>query len=148
MLYTKSAADRILTIATKIEAVRELANCIQVTYKINRARCSTFISKKTFAADFVEFRKAAADEVVVTVNRQIPGQYVVHSAGVLGQVYSVSLDKHLCTCPDHSAQEDAGIENPTCKHLYAVMNHAAIQKSKVLQFGRPAPTYFKGIAIS
>lgn len=135
MLYTKSAADRIITASTKIEAVREFKNCIQVTYKIGRARCSTFVSKAKFAADFVEFRKAAAAGLKVTGHGT---RFLVHNdASNTSNV--VDTIAKTCTCKDFHEQVAANIRALNCKHFYAAQNF--IQQSKVIQFGRPAPDY-------
>lgn len=141
MLYTKTAAARILTIATKIEAVRVLKNCIQVTYKVDRNRCSTFVSKSKFAADFVEFRKSQA--IALTVEK-IGNSYKVFNPNE--STFNTVSASDVCTCRDYQEQVIGGMEKPRCKHAIAAFNF--VQHSKLIQFGRPAPKYFKGIAIS
>ncbi len=65
LFFTKAAAARLLPFATKIEAVRVFKGSIQVTYLTKNGRCSTFLSKTAFFNDFVSFRYAGAQTVVV-----------------------------------------------------------------------------------
>jgi hypothetical protein len=130
-MYTKTAAARILTFATRIETVRELPHVIQVTYRVGKARCSTFVSKAKFAADFVEFRQAGAVGLVVTAHSN--DRYTVYNP--TKGTYSAVVGG-VCDCEDHQQH------GQQCKHIYAVLNHVESLTRKVVPIGRPRPDYF------
>ncbi|BAS55369.1 hypothetical protein NIES2135_53460 [Leptolyngbya boryana NIES-2135] len=113
-MFTKSAAKRILaSLATKIEAVRELKNVVQVTYRTRKGRCSTFISKKAFERDFVEFRKAGAKSLIVETVKFQSGVFNVYNTEKKSQ-YVVNT-QFACTCEDYQQHQKP------CKHVYAVL---------------------------
>lgn len=125
---TRTAARRILGCAV-VEAVRTMRNgAIQVTYRHTEksSRCSTFISRKAFERDFIEFRKAGA-RAITTVTPWVgkSDRFSVRSASQPDQPpYTVTIkgDRHTCNCPDWTGQRDAGSPNPICKHGFAVQN--------------------------
>lgn len=126
---TRTAARRILDCAV-VEAVRTMRNgAIQVTYRRTEqgSRCSTFISRKAFDRDFVEFRKNGAKSIT-TVTPWIgeSNRFSVRSASNPDQPpYAVAIegDRHTCTCPDWVGQREAGSSNPVCKHGFAAQNY-------------------------
>jgi hypothetical protein len=69
LIFTKAAALRILQAqgipAKQVEAIRVFKGSIQATYRTKNGRCSTFLSKTAFFNDFVSFRYAGAQTVVV-----------------------------------------------------------------------------------
>lgn len=113
-IYTKTAAKRLLPFATLIEAVREFKNCIQVTYLVaNGGRCSTFLSKKAFIADFSETReeRSHSSEVVESTSHT----YTVKSQN---QYYVVRPGhpnpRQRCEC------SDCHFRGAYCKHQISV----------------------------
>ncbi|QSJ14171.1 hypothetical protein JYQ62_19740 [Nostoc sp. UHCC 0702] len=112
-MYTKAAALRLLPFATKIEAIREFKNCIQVTYRANGGRCSTFLSKTAFLADHTSLRKQGSVEVEVTEVHG--GEYVVKSKSNYYTVRPGQLDpRDRCECGD------CHWRGAKCKHQIAV----------------------------
>ena len=114
--YTKAAAKRLLPFATKIEAVRELRNCVQVTYRSNGGRCSTFLSKKAFVVDFSGIREAAAQSVEVVETSLY--SYTVKSANNYYVVRPGHADlRQRCECAD------CNFRGAFCKHQIAVADY-------------------------
>jgi hypothetical protein len=114
-IYTKGAALRQLQgIATKIEAIREYRNCIQVTYWVRSgARCSTFLSKTAFLADHTELRTQGSTSVEVTEVHG--GKYVVKSKSNYYTVRPGQIDpRSRCECGD------CHWRGAKCKHQIAV----------------------------
>jgi hypothetical protein len=60
LIFSRTAALRILPYATKIEVLRVFKGSIQVTYLTLNGRYSTFLSKKAFYSDFITFRQQGA----------------------------------------------------------------------------------------
>jgi hypothetical protein len=123
MLYTKSAALRILSqLAIKIESVQLIRNTVQVTYRTQHGRCSTFLSKRVFKRDFVEFRKANAQSITITRTAE---HSTIYTAWNVGQktVYQVTLSPQSiqCECEDYRQQVEA-FKIGCCKHGYALLN--------------------------
>lgn len=121
----KTAARRILPFATRIEQLRQMRNgAIQVTYRVGCRRCSSFISKKAFERDFVEFRQQGSKQV--SVKRWPAGSYQnhyecrsvdgsrTHTVKALGGLI-------ICSCEDY--QHQGGEKHPQCKHVMAVLSH-------------------------
>jgi hypothetical protein len=109
LFFTKAAAARLLPFATKIEAVRVFKGSIQVTYLTKNGRCSTFLSKTAFFNDFVSFRYAGAQTVVV--KRWPAGSYQNHYECLSGKgenIRTVKLvaDTANCSCPDWERQRE------------------------------------------
>ncbi len=113
-IYTKAAALRLLPFATKIEAIREYRNCIQVTYTVKGGRrCSTFLSKKAFLVDHTELRTQGS--VSVEVTEVHGGEYVVQSKNNYYTVHPGHHDPHKrCECGD------CHWRGAKCKHQLAV----------------------------
>lgn len=143
-----SAARRILQCQI-VEQIRIMRNgAIQVTYRRTQdsTRCSTFISRKAFEQDFIDFRKSGAKAISnVTPWIGIDSHFSVRSASMPdAPPYTVVVegDRHTCTCPDHQKQRDAGRENPICKHGFAVMNYLSAPisaKAGLRQVAKPQP---------
>lgn len=100
-IYTKSAAKKLIAFATNIEVVRELKNCIQVTYRVCGGRCSTFLSKLPFLDIFTAIRTENA--ALVEVREVHENEYVVYSPKT-NSYYTVrpthpELNKR-CECAD------------------------------------------------
>jgi hypothetical protein len=115
-IYTKSAAKRLLPFATKIENVRELKNCIQVTYRANGGRCSTFLSKKAFVVDFSGIREEGSR--LVEVVESTLHTYTVKSGDNYYVVRPGHSDPHQrCECPD------CNFRGVFCKHQIAVEDY-------------------------
>jgi hypothetical protein len=114
-IYTKAAAKRLLPFATKIEVIRELPNCIQITYRANGGRCSTFLSKLAFLTNFTDLRIQNATQVEVREIHQ--NQYVVYSQKS-NSYYTVrpkQTDQYQrCECAD------CHYRGAKCKHQIAV----------------------------
>lgn len=137
MLYTKAAALRILKIATKVESVKVLKNCVQVTYKTAHGRCSTFLSKTVFKQNFVSDRKAAATALICSEVMQ--GCWKVGNPQN-GNVYDVWLSVRSvdCGCEDYRQQIDT-IGKGICKHGYRVLTELGIDSlAEYIQSNRPA----------
>lgn len=100
-IYTKEVAKKLIPIALYIEAVREFRNCIQVTYRANGGRCSTFLSKKLFldiklsigykTIDEIEVVKTRTDTWSVLVNNQPVGSYH-YDDWAIGNEWLVMID--------------------------------------------------------
>lgn len=114
--YTKAAAKRIISFATQIEVVREMRNCIQTTYRAHGRRCSTFLSKKLFAADFEQLRHQGAAEIEVVEN---------HGDSCIVK----SKDNYYTVRPNHSDPHqrcecgDCHYRGSKCKHQIAVSEY-------------------------
>lgn len=127
LIFSKSAALRILKFATKIEALRVFKGSIQVTYLTKNGRCSTFLSKKAFFQDFLFFRQEGAKNVTVRCWR--PGTYqcrydCISPNGENTRTVDLSGGTASCSCPDHEEQyRILGKVRPGCKHILAVMTH-------------------------
>jgi hypothetical protein len=126
-----TAARRILK-GEVIERLQVMRNgAIQVTYRrtAQSSRCSTFLSRKAFEQDFIEFRKAGATSLkAITPWIGSDTHFSVRSASMPdAPPYTVVVegDRHICTCPDWQKQHHVGRENPVCKHGFAVMNYLA-----------------------
>lgn len=114
--YTKAAAKRILSFATRIEAVRELRNCVQVTYRSNGGRCSTFLSKKAFVVDFSRIREEKSQ--LVSVVESSLYSYTVKSANNYYVVRPDTPDvQQRCECAD------CNFRGAFCKHQIAVADY-------------------------
>jgi hypothetical protein len=112
-IYTKAASARIIDFASVIEAVRELRNCIQVTYLIKGKRCSTFVSKKKFELDFYSFRQQGAQQIEVV--EQCDENFIVKSGENYYTVRPNHSDPHQrCECGD------CHYRGSKCKHQIAV----------------------------
>lgn len=115
-MFSKAAALRILKgLAKRIEGVTDIGNCIQVTYRTVFGRCSTFISKVLFQADFLNLRMVGAQECVA---KWIGGNDYQVSNQVKGSTNLVrfSNGKPDCTC------EDFHHNQVICKHVLSVFN--------------------------
>ena len=114
-IYTKSAAKRLIAIATHIETVRELKNCIQVTYRTSGGRCSTFLSKVPFLDIFTTLRTQNA--ATVEVREVHENEYVV---------YSQKSNTYYTVRPNHSELnkrcecDDCFYRGAKCKHQIRV----------------------------
>lgn len=101
----KTAARRILPFATRIEQLRQMRNgAIQVTYLVGQQRCSTFISRKAFERDFVEFRQQSAQSV--SVKRWPVGSYENHYEcrsvdGSRTHTVKALAGLMICSCEDY-----------------------------------------------
>ncbi|MBD1865674.1 MULTISPECIES: hypothetical protein [Trichocoleus] len=145
---SNAAARRILKCEV-VEQVRVMKNgAVQVTYRrtAQSSRCSTFISRKAFEQDFIEFRKAGAkalSNIVPWIGTD--NKFSVRSASMPdAPPYTVVVegDRHTCTCPDHQKQRDAGRENPVCKHGFAVADYLSAPLSAragLRQVAKPQP---------
>lgn len=115
MLYTKSAAQRILN-RNDIKSVEEWFSVVFVTFRTGRP---TFVSKKAFKADFVEFRKAGSSRV--NVKNHGNGNWVAFGkSGVYNLTVNYSIPSVTCNCLDHQAIRET-LGNGVCKHGYAVL---------------------------
>ena len=121
---SKTAAARILPFALAIESLRQLSNgAIQVTYRVaGGRRCSTFLSRKAFERDFIEFRIKGAESVSVKpwgagsyrnhFDCRTEGCDRSHTVKLLGGIA-------LCSCEDYEKSRG----NHECKHIYATLQH-------------------------
>jgi hypothetical protein len=128
LAINKTAAARILPFATRVESVRQLRNgAIQVTYRVaGGRRCSTFVSRKAFERDFIEFRQLGAQSVSVKpwgagtyqnhYECRTAGGDRIHNVKLLG--YAVN-----CSCEDYEHQSDKVGLDALCKHGIAVLNY-------------------------
>jgi hypothetical protein len=114
MLYTKAAALRLLSgLATVVHAVRQLKNCIQVTYQTRRGKCSTFLSRKAFKQAFVDARKASG--------RSLPSSQINATHYQVGEhTVVLSRDRLDCDCHDYMRQRQV-FGRGCCKHGYHVL---------------------------
>lgn len=118
MLYTKAAALRILEGAIAVESVQLLKHCVQATYQTQRGRCSTFLSRAAFKADFVETRRAAGRSLS---SRQLePTRYLVSTPNGENHVVSLKGDRLHCDCRDYWRQLQT-FRRGCCKHGYHVL---------------------------
>lgn len=122
----KAAAQRLLPFATKIESLKVMRNgAVQVTYFCGTRRCSTFVSRKAFERDFIEFRQLGAH--AVSVKRWPAGSYENHydcwtegsarrhTTKLLGSIA-------ICSCEDYAHQQKYGVGRH-CKHIVATLNY-------------------------
>jgi hypothetical protein len=115
-IYTASAAKRLLPFATRIEAIREMKNCIQVTYLVKGGRrCSTFLSKKAFIADFSGIREIGSQSVEVVESTLY--SYTVKSGNNYYVVRPGADRHHRCECGD------CNFRGAFCKHQIAVADY-------------------------
>lgn len=127
MIFSKAAAQRILSFATKIEAIRVFRGTIQITYKTKNGRCSTFLSKQAFYADFIAFRKQGA--LGCLVKPPMAGCYTTDyevRSNLKDGIYTVRVQgTHAwCSCPDYKKQDqELGKAMTGCKHLLATLSH-------------------------
>ena len=129
LFFTKASAARILTYATKIEALRVFKGSIQVTYLTKKGRCSTFLSKLAFYRDFIAYRSESARNC--TVQRWGAGSYQCRYqvfSGNSEKIYTVEMSDGsgftYCSCPDYEQQYKVlGKARPGCKHVFATLNH-------------------------
>ncbi|MEP0872988.1 SWIM zinc finger domain-containing protein [Trichocoleus desertorum AS-A10] len=132
-----------------IERLQVMKNgAVQVTYRRTQdtTRCSTFLSRKAFEQDFIDFRKAGAKAITnITPWIGTDNHFSVRSVSMPdAPPYTVVVegDRHTCTCPDHQKQRDAGRENPICKHGFAVANYLSAPLSAragLRQVSKPQP---------
>lgn len=127
LFFTKTAAQRLLPFASKIERIAIVNGAVNVVYIANGKRCSTFLSKTTFFNDFTAFRQEGAK--TVTVRRWGAGSYTNHFqcySDKSERIYTVKLLAGLamCSCPDYEKQyQELGKAKTGCKHVLAVMHH-------------------------
>jgi hypothetical protein len=127
LIFSKTAASRLLPFATKIEVVRVFRGSIQITYLTKNGRCSTFVSKTAFYQDFITFRQEGAKSC--TVRRWGAGSYQSRYevfSGKTEKIYTVELAGGLamCRCPDYEKQyQELGKAKIGCKHVIATLNH-------------------------
>ena len=125
LFFSKAAAQRILSFATKIEVLRVFKNSIQITYRTKHGRCSTFLSKHAFYNDFIAFRQEGAKGCFVKPFSPgcYKGDYQVFSAK--GEnIYTVRVQgPHAwCSCPDYEKQDkELGKAKTGCKHVLATL---------------------------
>lgn len=126
LFFTKAAAQRILSFARHIEAIRVFKGAVQVTYRTKNGRCSTFLSKTAFYNDFLTFRQQGAKQC--TVKRWPAGSYENHYEvkSDSEKTYTVKLlaGLALCSCPDDEKQhwELGNKAKIGCKHILATLN--------------------------
>ncbi|MBD2093597.1 SWIM zinc finger family protein [Trichocoleus sp. FACHB-591] len=148
-IFISNAAARRILKCDIVEQVRVMKNgAVQVTYRrtAQGSRCSTFLSRKAFEQDFIEFRKAGAKSIAnITPWIGSDTHFSVRSASMPdAPPYTVVVegDRHTCTCPDHQKQRDAGRENPCCKHGFAVATYLSSSLSAragLRQVAKPQP---------
>jgi hypothetical protein len=110
-IYTKTTAKKLIPFATKIEAVREFRNCIQVSYRVRGGRCSTFLSKLAFLDNFTALRTQNA--ALVEVREVHENEYVV---------YSQKSNTYYTVRPNHS-EPNKRCECADCFHRGAKCKH-------------------------
>lgn len=127
LIFTKTAAARLLPFATKIEVLRVFKGAVQVTYLTKNGRCSTFLSKTAFFQDFVNYRQEGAK--TCTVKRWGAGSYQCRYevfSSMSEKIYTVELSAGtaMCNCPDYEEQHrQLGKAKIGCKHAIATLNH-------------------------
>lgn len=121
MLFSKSAALRILPQAKTIEEVRPVRGVILVCYTTRHGRCATFVSRKAFANDFVEVRKTAS-EGLVSVKVDDTTFRVASSKAGRDYIVRVWPNAIACYCSDYEEQKRQ-FGKGVCKHGYHVLNH-------------------------
>lgn len=125
LFFSKAAAQRILSFATKIEGLKTFKNSIQITYRTEHGRCSTFLGKQAFYADFISFRQEGAKGCVVTPPMAGCYQTDYEVRSNRGEdIYTVRvMGPHAwCRCPDYKKQDqELGKAMPGCKHVLATL---------------------------
>lgn len=121
MLFSKSAALRLLPQAKTIDEVRPVRGVILVRYTTPFGRCATFVSRKAFANDFVEVRKTAGQGLVSV---QVDGTTYRVASSKPGRDYVVRVFPKAiaCYCSDYTEQKRQ-FGKGACKHVYHVLNH-------------------------
>lgn len=122
LVYTVSAAARILGIVygqSRI-TVQEWATVAWVWVKGQRPR---FMSKAQFKAEFVAFRRKAAQALKVTRHLLDAHKFGVRNEAK-GSLYEVEVTPTAiaCQCQDYQQQLEA-FGRGVCKHGFAVMNY-------------------------
>lgn len=134
-IFNRAAALRVLTrivgsAVRKVEVIRQLKNrAIQLTYRIGKAVCSTFVSAKAFEQDFESYRREGASQV--EVRRWGAGSYQNHydcktEGSDRTHVVKLMGGIALCSCEDYQKQLDsprASGDKPICKHAIATLNY-------------------------
>lgn len=121
LIYTASAAVRILKLAIKASQVRveQWFNCVWVWVPGQLCR---ILSKAAFKAEFVAFRRANATALKVTRHLLTPNCFGVRNEDK-GTLYTVTASQSAiaCQCPDYQQQIEA-FGKGACKHAYSVLN--------------------------
>ena len=119
LLYSSSAVRRMLGLGQSSSVqIREFFRVIWVWVEGQRP---TFISKQSFKAHFVAWRKGAAASLATTQDRHRRNIYRVRNV-CKGSVYQVQLGSGylLCSCEDFKNQAQF-FGRACCKHGYAVL---------------------------
>jgi hypothetical protein len=129
-IYTKATAKRLIPFSTNIEAIKELKNCIQVTYRVRGSRCSTFLSKLAFLDDFTALRTENAHACVevceVHENANCAGRILRPGQVREYLVYSKKSNSYYTVRPNHPDLNkrcecaDCHYRGAKCKHQIRV----------------------------
>lgn len=127
LFFTKTAAQRLLPFASKIERIAIVNGAVNVVYIVRNRRCSTFLSKRSFYNDFLAFREAGARTVVVRPwSRATYGGHYDCFSGNSENIRVVRLIAGTvnCSCPDWERQRaELGQLATGCKHVLATLSH-------------------------
>ena len=118
IFYTKAAAARISNTSSRLIITFEI--WADVCFVRVKGQKPTFISKKAFQSDFVEFRIKQSEKLVAT---KIDEQNYLVSNPDKSTSYTVFFDNNelSCNCFDYQNQSMIiGREKAACKHIYRI----------------------------
>ena len=108
-----------------IKKIDAWSNCLFVTFYKGSPR---FLSKKKVLAVFAANRESRATEI----NLNNIG-YNKYKKVYCYKEYEITVN--TCTCMDYKLQLTSKINNPACKHIYAIRNLSAMEK-RILQLSK------------
>lgn len=125
IIYSMAAAARILAkelgeVFKRVENIKIIGSIVQVTYRTIFGRCSTFLSFVSFKKNFVDRRKADAQELEVKAGNN--GFFVINPKKGTSYHCRAWIDSIDCLCEDYKNQI-IHFTKGCCKHGYAVLNH-------------------------
>jgi len=134
MIYSKStikgALDKLLRDSGlpnshTVENIKDAGNGFELEFrpnpKLNRTH-RQFIYKTDVAKEFVSRRKLAAKTLWV---HQVKQEYYLVENPQKQTIYLINnpnQSEFICHCPDYQNMKNNGLDNPVCKHGYAVLN--------------------------
>lgn len=118
LIFSKSAAARILGV--KISEISDFRVWDKVCFVTVRGSRPTFVSKKKFFVEFVEFRQQGGKGLAVQCHSK--RYYTVASKSAAAGLVAVQVGHSglYCECLDYQAQVDV-LGGGVCKHSYAVL---------------------------
>ena len=132
LIYSKSALARVLKI--NVKSIVRFEVWASVIFVIIKGKRPTFISKKVFKQEFVNFRQSNSKFVSITPHAVSDKLFLAQSEGSKNQyvleVYETydGLVKSRCECGDYKKQlknrfylkKELGTSDPRCKHQIAL----------------------------